>query len=65
MLLKRKLCISTAIAIAAVSIFGNGANTAYADGGLTEVTQITQQVSKSSLQNGEYKGENKILDKSH
>ena len=64
MLLKRKLCISTAIAIAAVSIFGNGANTAYADGGLTEVTQITQQVSKSSLQNGEYKGENKILDKS-
>jgi len=55
MLLKRKFFKATAIAIAAVSVFGSATNTVSAYNGVNEVTQISQELSKSALQNGEYK----------
>ena len=55
MLLRHKLCKSTAIAIAAISVFGSSISTVNAYQGVEQVTQISQEVSKSTLQNGEYK----------
>jgi len=58
MLLRRKFYKSTAIAIAAISVFGSSVNIASADQGVSQITEISQQISKSTLQNGEYKLKN-------
>ena len=60
MLLRNKLCKTTAIAIAAISLFGGQVNTVNAYQGVNQTTEISQEISKSALQNGEYKLKNII-----
>ena len=60
MLLRKKLCKTTAIAIAAISLFGTQINTVNAYQGVDQNTEISQEISKSALQNGEYKLKNII-----
>lgn len=60
MLLRRKFCKATAIAIAAISVFGSEVKTVNAYEGANQIAEISQQLSKSVLQNGEYKLKNII-----
>ena len=60
MLLRRKFCKATAIVIAAISVFGSEVKTVNAYEGANQIAEISQQSSKSKLQNGEYKLKNII-----
>lgn len=64
MLLRNKFCKTTAIAIAAISLFGTQLNTVNAYQGINQITEVSQEISKSALQNGEYKLKNIIPGKS-